>query len=217
MNIADIRALKPCYDPAKYLPESWQGTARDILSIADCPAEDRLWVVLRSDWIPAPVLRTFALWCAREALKLLPAPNQRSVAAYSVARRYVKGTASAAELIAAQAEAQNAANAAACAATTYAKRAAAAAYETVAAAVEAADAQDAPRAKDPLCVTLHVRDAATAAARAATYVAVGALIAKDIETGDAKSAAAYGESSAAAEAAANAAREGQVATLLTLL
>jgi hypothetical protein len=62
-----------------------------------------------------------------------------------------------------------------------------------------------------------IRDAETAAARAATYVARAKLIAKDIETGDAKSAAAYGESSAATEAAANAAREGQVATLLTLL
>ena len=194
MNIADIRALQPCYDPTKYLPEAWQGTARDILSIADYPAEDRLWVVLRSDWIPAPVLRTFALWCAREALKLLPAPNQRSVAAYSVARRYVKGTTSAAELTAAWAEAHS-----------VIQTSSAAAYEAVTEAVDAADALDAPRAEDPQCVTRHVRDAATSAARAAACVARDRNAAADIEA------------DAAAEAAANAAREGQVATLLTLL
>jgi hypothetical protein len=26
-SIADVRSWKPCYDPAKYIPEDWRGTA----------------------------------------------------------------------------------------------------------------------------------------------------------------------------------------------
>ena len=30
-TINDIRELRPCYDPSRYAPEDWQGTALDVL------------------------------------------------------------------------------------------------------------------------------------------------------------------------------------------
>ncbi len=43
----------PCYDPGRYLPEGWTGTALDVLAVEECPAEDRLWVVLHEEFIDA--------------------------------------------------------------------------------------------------------------------------------------------------------------------
>ena len=62
-TLADVRALEPCYDPAKYAPEDWQGTALDVLKAEQIPAADRLWVVLHEDWIDDRVARLFAAWC----------------------------------------------------------------------------------------------------------------------------------------------------------
>ena len=62
-TIEDIRKLKPCYDPAKYLPEDWTGTALDILNVVAAPAKDRLWVVLKPSWIDERTARLFMDWC----------------------------------------------------------------------------------------------------------------------------------------------------------
>jgi hypothetical protein len=78
-TITDIRAMKPCYDPAYYLPEDWQGTALDILQVTDAPAKDRLWVVLHEGWIDDRTLRLFAVWCARWALQKINDPDPRSI------------------------------------------------------------------------------------------------------------------------------------------
>src|SRR5574343_98994 len=64
ITIDDIRDWEPCYDPGRYLPEGWSGTALDILAVEECPAEDRLWVVLRPKCIDAATLDAFARWCA---------------------------------------------------------------------------------------------------------------------------------------------------------
>ncbi len=32
-TFGDILALGPCYDPSRYLPEDWEGTALDILRV----------------------------------------------------------------------------------------------------------------------------------------------------------------------------------------
>jgi len=45
-GIDDIRNLRPCYDPSRYLPEHWSGTALDVLDVKDCPAADRIWVAI---------------------------------------------------------------------------------------------------------------------------------------------------------------------------
>ena len=111
-TIADIRSYGPCYDPAKYLPEDWQGTALDILRVEACEVQDRFWVVLREGWIDDRTMRLFAVWCARQALALIEQPDPRSVAACDVAERYAMGQATKAEWAAAGA-ARDAARAAA--------------------------------------------------------------------------------------------------------
>jgi hypothetical protein len=105
ITLQEIRDLNPCYDPAKYLPENWTGTVLDILNVKDCPVEDRLWVVLREEFIDAKTLRLFSVWCAREALKLVANPDTRSVEACNVAERYANGEATDEELSAANADA----------------------------------------------------------------------------------------------------------------
>jgi len=98
ITLQEIRDLEPCYDPAKFLPEDWTGTVLDILNVEKCPAEDRLWVVLREQFIDARTLRLFAVWCAREALKLIKKPDSRSIDACNVAERYANGEATDEEL-----------------------------------------------------------------------------------------------------------------------
>jgi len=108
-TINDIRKLGPCYDPARYAPEDWTGTALDVLKAEQIPAVDRLWVVLHEGWIDERTARLFAVWCARETLKLISDPDPRSVAACDVAERYANGEATADELAAASAAASAAA------------------------------------------------------------------------------------------------------------
>lgn len=113
-SVSDIRTLRPCYDPVTgmdddgnvihpggFVPEGWTGTALDILKIDACPAEDRLWVVLRRGWIDDRTLRLFAVWCAREAQKRVNNPDPRSIAACDTAERYAFGGATSQELNAA--------------------------------------------------------------------------------------------------------------------
>jgi len=170
-TINDIRSLRPCYDPARFLPEGWQGTALDILAVENCPAEDRLWVVLHEECIDDRTIRLFAVWCARQALALID-PDPRSVAACDVAERYANGDATVDELAAARAAAWAAAEAARYAAgdAWYAARAAAGD------AAEAA-AWDASRAAAWYAARAAAGDAAEAAAwdaaRAAARDAAG--------------------------------------------
>ena len=49
MNIADIRNLKPCYDPSEFLAEDWEGSILDFLKIEEIPSVDRLWVIFKLD------------------------------------------------------------------------------------------------------------------------------------------------------------------------
>jgi hypothetical protein len=156
ITLQQIIDLSPCYDPTKYLSKNWKGTVIDILNVEECPAEDRLWVVLREDFIDAKTLRLFAAWCAREALKLIDKPDQRSIEACNVAERYANGDATKEELAAARA----AAIAAAWAAASDAARAAA-----IAAAIAAARAAACAAESDA------ARAAAWAAARAAAWAA----------------------------------------------
>ena len=155
-TIQDIREMDPCYDPMQYLPEDWTGTALDILNVEDAPAQDRLWVVCHQGWIDDRTLRLFAVWCARESMKLADNPDPRSIAACDVAERYANGEATKDELAAARdaaraasvwAAAWDAAWDAAWAAAWYAASAAARAAARAAAWAAARDAaRDAARA-----------------------------------------------------------------------
>jgi hypothetical protein len=90
-TMADIRSWEPCYDPIKYLPENFKGTAITILEDNRIPFPDRLWVVCRSEIISDRVTRLFAVWCARQVQHLMKDP--RSLAALDVAERFAIGEA----------------------------------------------------------------------------------------------------------------------------
>jgi hypothetical protein len=122
-TMADIRALGPCYDPAKYAPEDWTGTALDVLAAKTVPADDRIWLVTR--WLDDRTNRLFAVWCARRVLTRVERPDPRSVAACDVAERFANGQATREELAAAWDAARAAAQDAAWDAARDAARAAA--------------------------------------------------------------------------------------------
>ena len=163
-TIADIRSWEPCYDPARYLHEGWQGTALDILAVEECPAVDRLWVVLREESIDAQALRMFAVWCSRQALALIDDPDPRSVAAVDMAERFANGEATSEELAAAWAAAWDAASAAAWAAAWAAGSVAARDAARAASAAASYAARDAASAAASYAARDAARDAASAAA-----------------------------------------------------
>ena len=109
VTINDIRGLHPCYDPTKFLPENWEGTALDILNVTGCPAQDRLWVVLNSLFLTDSDLRLFAVWCARKALAIPGNDSEVCSNTCDIAERYTNGEATDSELAAARAAARDAA------------------------------------------------------------------------------------------------------------
>ena len=136
-----IRSFNPCYDPSeKNIPDSetlpvleWVEKYRGIV-----PDKDIIWLLCRNEFMSDKDLRLFAVWCAREALKLVKNPDERSVKACDVAERFALGEATDKEL---EAAAQDAAWAAAEAAEEAAAEAAAEAARAAAgAAAEAARA-----------------------------------------------------------------------------
>ena len=142
LTFQDIVALKPCCPAEIYLSRDWKGTLLDIMVREDIPAKHRIWVATKV--LDDKALRLFAVWCAREALKRIEDPDQRSVEACNVAERYANGEATKKELRsaadAAFAAAANAANAvAAYAVAAYAANAVAA-YAAAAYAADAARA-----------------------------------------------------------------------------
>ena len=79
--------------------------ALEILALRKIPAEDRLWAVLRTGFIPTPILHEFACRCAEDALSRIDNPDPRSINAIVVKRRWIAGEATDAELAAAEADA----------------------------------------------------------------------------------------------------------------
>ena len=141
ITLQQIRDFNPCYDPAKYLPENWIGTAIDILNVTDCPSEDRLWVVLRKEFLSDKSLRLFAVWCARQALAIPGNESEVCSNTCDVAERYANGNATYEELDAARSAAWSAAGDAAGSAARSAARDAAWAAARDAAWDAARDAQ----------------------------------------------------------------------------
>lgn len=76
-------------------------SALDVLALEEVPANDRLWAVLREEFIDAPVLHEFACRCAEEALRFVDKPDPRSLAAIETKRRWLRGEATDEELAAA--------------------------------------------------------------------------------------------------------------------
>ena len=110
-----IRSLKPCYNPSKYVTDEvetlsvveWVSKYRGTV-----PDRDIIWLLCHEEFLSEKDLRLFAVWCAREALKLVNNPDPRSVEACDVAERYANGEATDEELEAAYYDAAAAADAA---------------------------------------------------------------------------------------------------------
>ena len=68
-------------------------TALDILNLDGVSAENKLWSVLREEFIPAPILHEFACVCAEYALTLIDNPDPRSIKAVEVKRAWMRGEA----------------------------------------------------------------------------------------------------------------------------
>ena len=139
-------------------------TALDILNLPDVTSEDKLWAVLREEFIPAEILHEFACRCAESALSLIDSPDPRSVAAIAAKRAWLKCDIADEQLAAAWDAARDAAWAAAWAAARDAARDAA----WVAARAAAWDAaRDAAWAAAGVAARAAAGDAARAAAWAA--------------------------------------------------
>ena len=111
-------------------------SALDVLALDGVSNEDKLWAVLREEFIDAPVLHEYACRCAEYALTFVREPDSRSIAAIEAKRKWLRGEISNDDLTAAWA-----ARAAAWAADAAARAAADAAARAAAdAAARAADA-----------------------------------------------------------------------------
>ena len=140
-------------------------SALDVLALDGVSNTDKLWAVLREEFIDAPVLHEYACRCAEYALTFVREPDSRSIAAIEAKRKWLRGEISNDDLTAAWAAADAATRAAAWAARDAARAAADAATRAAADAATRAAARAARAA---------ARAAAWAAARAAAGAAADA-------------------------------------------
>ena len=112
-----FRKFKPCW------LETEEGCARfrrvaaqrpewnalDVLDLEDVSARDKLWSVLREEFLPRMLLHEFSCRCAEWALSFVENPDPRSVEAIRVKRLWMTGDATDEELRFAQTAAQSAA------------------------------------------------------------------------------------------------------------
>ena len=100
-------------------------TALDVLALPYVSAQDKLWSVLREEFLPAAHLHEFACRCAEYALTFVKEHDSRSIEAIAAKRAWVRGEITDEELKAAREAAREAAGADAGAAAHVAARVAA--------------------------------------------------------------------------------------------
>ena len=83
-------------------------SALDVLALDGVSNEDKLWAVLREEFIDAPVLHEYACRCAEYALTFVREPDSRSIAAIEAKRKWLRGEISNDDLTAARAAAWDA-------------------------------------------------------------------------------------------------------------
>lgn len=100
-----IRKLNPCYDPSEVVKDEneelpvieWVAKYRSLVHSKD----DIVWLLCNKLFMSERDMQLFAVWCAREFLKLVKNPDERSINACNVTERFVNGDATQDELAAA--------------------------------------------------------------------------------------------------------------------
>ena len=121
VTVEQFKSFRPCWletaegraDFARIAAIRDEWTALDVLNLPDVSAADKLWSVLRKEFIDAPILHEFACRCAEYALSFVDNPDPRSIAAIEAKRKWLRGEITDKELDAARAAAWDAARAAA--------------------------------------------------------------------------------------------------------
>ncbi len=95
ITINDILPFNPCLSGRLKIPDNAQGTFTDLLDANFLTSSDKIWAC--SKLLDDKTNRLFAVYCAREALKLIPNPDIRSLEACTIAERFANGLATSAE------------------------------------------------------------------------------------------------------------------------
>ena len=120
ITFRDLVKMSPCYHPNDIgIKNGYSAAIPDFIKEYRDKVKNKgdiIWVICRNDYMTDKDMRLFAVWCAREALKLVDNPDSRSIEACNVAERFANGKATKEELDAARDAARDAAWAAAWAA-----------------------------------------------------------------------------------------------------
>jgi len=197
INTKLIRSFNPCYDPNDIGMEDKEKLSikEGIIKYRNLVRNKRdvIWIVCRKQFMTDRDLRLFAVWCAREALKLIDNPDFRSVNACNMAEAYANENITEKELTAAasaaDAVAYDAAAASAASAAAYASAASAAAYASAASAYASAASAYAAAAY----AAVAYASAASAYASAASAYAAAAYAAVAYASAYAAYAAGYAD------------------------
>ena len=113
VTVEQFRKFGPCWLETEKGREKFariaairnEWTALDVLNLPDASAQDKLWSVLREEFIDAPILHEFACRCAEYALTFVREPDSRSIVAIEAKRKWLRGEISNDDLTAAWAAA----------------------------------------------------------------------------------------------------------------
>ena len=118
VTVEQFRNFGPCwletaagrkrYARVAAMRDEW--SALDVLALDGVSNTDKLWAVLREEFIDAPVLHEYACRCAEYALSFVASPDPRSIAAIVAKRKWLHGEITDAELYAAWDVARDAAH-----------------------------------------------------------------------------------------------------------
>ena len=106
ITVEQFKSFRPCWLETAEGREKFariaairnEWTALDVLNLPDVSAQDKLWSVLREEFIDAPILHEFACRCAEYALSFVESPDPRSIAAIVAKRKWLRGEITGAEL-----------------------------------------------------------------------------------------------------------------------
>ena len=100
-----INSFEPCYNPEDIgFDDKMSITPIEFIDKFESKVKsknDLLWILLRNEFLGDKDLRLFAVWCAREALKLVKNPDARLIEACNVAEKFANGEATDDDLCAA--------------------------------------------------------------------------------------------------------------------